>query len=85
VTVIGRPTQNVVRGPVGVMVKVTVTGALIVSVKIPEMIPPEASPDVGIEVIIPEGLVRVKKKVVPLTLLLVPNTISEKATPEHSF
>ena len=84
-TVIGRPTQNVVRGPVGTIVKVTVTGKSFEFEKIPEIIPPEAGPEVGIEVIIPEGFVRVKLKVVPLTLLLVPNTISENATPEHSF
>lgn len=79
VAVIGDPTQNVGAGPVGVMVKVTVTGALVVFVNVPVMLPlPLAAIPVTSVV-----LSRVQAKVVPVTELLVPKLIVPIATPEH--
>ena len=82
---IGRPTQNVVSGPVGMMVKVTITGASVVFVKVPGIWSPVAVPDIGNVVEMPAGALRVHAKVVPGTSLLVVNTMFVNATPGHSF
>jgi hypothetical protein len=81
----GFPTQNVVAGPVGIIVKVTIIGLFVVFEKTPEILSPSAEPDNGRFVIIPAGLVRVQPYVVPVTLLIVPKTISINPTPGHSF
>jgi len=75
--VIAEPIQ--LAGLVGVIVKVTVIGELVLLVSEPviSLLPLEAIPE------IPEGVVLVQLKVVPETELLVPNTILAIELPEQ--
>lgn len=81
VAVIGSPSQKVGVGPVGVMVKVTVTGADVVLVSatpvILEPVPLDAIPVTAVV------LSRVQLKVVPLIVGLVLKVMVVKAEPEH--
>jgi len=68
-------------GPVGVIVKVTVTGEVVVLVKAtPEMLVPEPLAAIPVTAAV---LSLVQAKVVPATPLLVLKAIVVKATPEH--
>jgi len=81
VVVIALPTQNVGVGPVGVIVKVTVIGDVVVLVKVAPVILPEplaATP------VTPAVLSLVHAKVVPTTPLLVLKVIVVKALPEQT-
>ena len=72
VAVIAPPTQNVGVGPVGVMVKVTVTGELVVLVKATPVMFPEPLEAIPVTSVV---LFLVHANVVPATELLVPNVI----------
>ena len=80
VVVILLPTQKVGVGPVGVMVKVTVTCDEVVLVNVAAVIFPEPLLAMPVTVAV---LSLVQAKVVPATLLLVLNAIVVKAVPEQ--
>jgi len=78
VAVIAVPTQKVGAGPVGVMVKVTVTGDAVVFVSVAAVIlpvPVDAMP------VTPDVLSLVQAKVVLLTPLLVPKVMVVNEVP----
>ena len=84
VAVIAEPTQFDGAGPVGVIVKVTVTGEVVVFVNATPVISPV--PLAAIPCTFPDDkapLSLVQAKVVPATELLVPRDIVVKAIPEH--
>lgn len=81
VAVVGLPTQKVDEGPVGVIVKVTVTGALVVLVKVtPVMLVPLPLAATPVTALV---LSRVHANVVPVTVGLVPKVIVVNAVPVH--
>ena len=84
VTVICEPTQNVVPGPVGMILKITCITESAKFVNLPLMTSPTAEPVNGNLDVIPDGLIYEYVNVVPVTPLAVPNTIVWKGTPGHS-
>jgi len=74
------PTQNVGVGPVGVMVKVTVTGEVVVLVNAAPVMLPEPLEAIPVTALV---LSLVHAKVVPVTLLLVPSVIVVNEAPEQ--
>jgi len=81
VAVIDEPTQKVGVGPVGVIVNVTVTGALVVLVKlVPVILVPEPLAAIPVTAAV---LSLVHAKVVPVTELLVLNAIVVKLVALH--
>ena len=86
VAVMATPEQKVGEGPVGVMVYVTVRGALVELVKeAAAMASPMTSPDPlsGCEVVIPTGEVLYHANVVPVSTGYVPTTIASLVPPEQ--
>jgi hypothetical protein len=82
VAVIALPTQEVGAGPVGVIVNVMVTGAVVVLVNATPVIlvTPEALDAIPVTALV---LSRVHAKVVPVTELLVPILIVVNELVEH--